>query len=242
RLLPVPHRGRGGPARAGRREPDDPAGPDRRARRGDRRGQVDVRQARRALLRPDRRARARRRRRPAAREDRLAAIADGDRAAGGLPVQRDAAGEHRVRPSGGRGRGHLDLAAGRRRRGLRPRAARGARHADRRAGHPALLRPASARGVRAGARRGPADPHPRRGDRERRPAHRGQDRDRHAAPARRPDRDRDRAPALDDPPGGAHRGPRRRARPRGGHARRAHRSGGRLLGPLPRLGRAVRGV
>ena len=35
-----------------------PAGPDRRAGRRDRRGQVDVRQARRALLRPDRRARA----------------------------------------------------------------------------------------------------------------------------------------------------------------------------------------
>ena len=46
-----------------------PAGPDRRAGGRDRRGQVDVRQARRALLRPDRRPRARRRPRPARRRE-----------------------------------------------------------------------------------------------------------------------------------------------------------------------------
>ena len=58
-------RRRGHEARARRRLDDDPAGADGRARRRDRRRQVDVRQARRALLRPDRRARARRRPRPA---------------------------------------------------------------------------------------------------------------------------------------------------------------------------------
>ena len=66
RLVPLPHRG-GHEARARRRLADDPAGPDRRARRRDRRRQVDVRQARRALLRPEGRARARRRPRPARR-------------------------------------------------------------------------------------------------------------------------------------------------------------------------------
>ena len=44
--------------RAGRRDAARPAGPDRRAGRRDRRRQVDVRQARGALLRPDRRARS----------------------------------------------------------------------------------------------------------------------------------------------------------------------------------------
>ena len=49
--------GRGRGLGAAGRLAEDPAGPDRRARRRDRRGQVDDRQARRALLRPDRAAR-----------------------------------------------------------------------------------------------------------------------------------------------------------------------------------------
>ena len=75
-------------AGAGRRVVDRPAGPDRRAGRHDRRRQVDAGQARRALLRPDVGPRAGRRPRPARRHGRLAALADGDRAAGGVPVQR----------------------------------------------------------------------------------------------------------------------------------------------------------
>ena len=91
-----------------------------------RRGQVDVRQARRALLRPDRRARARRRPRPARRVRALAALADGDRAAGGVPVQRHHRRQHRLRPPGRRrGRDRSRRARGRR-VGLRRGAARGA--------------------------------------------------------------------------------------------------------------------
>ncbi len=116
------------------------------------------------------------------------------------------------------------------------------RHADRRARHPALGRPAPARGVRARADRRPADPRARRGDRQRRHPHRGPDRGRPAPPARGPHRDRHRPPALDDP----HRRPHRRARPRpdrrAGHARRAAGRGGRVLAPVPRLGRAGRGL
>ena len=91
---------------AGRREGarrDRPAragGPDRRARRLDRRGQVDVREARRALLRPDRGPDPRRRPRPARRARALAARADGDRAAGGVPVQRHDPRQPRVRALG----------------------------------------------------------------------------------------------------------------------------------------------
>ena len=65
-----------------------PPGPDRRAGGRHRRGQVDDGEARRALLRPDRRARARRRPRPARGHERIAALADGDRAPGGVPVLR----------------------------------------------------------------------------------------------------------------------------------------------------------
>ena len=57
---------------------------------------------------PTERPRARRRPRPARRAGQLAARADGDRAAGGLPVQRDGGRQHRLRPArrdadGGRG-------------------------------------------------------------------------------------------------------------------------------------------
>ena len=78
--------------------PDDPARADRRARGRHRGGQVDDRQARRALLRPHHRADPRRRPRPARGLERLAALADGDRAAGGVPVLRHVAREHRLRP------------------------------------------------------------------------------------------------------------------------------------------------
>ena len=74
------------------------AGADRGAGRRHRRRQVDVRQARGALLRPDRGPRAGRRPRPARRDAALAALADGHRAAGGVPVQRHDPRQHRVRP------------------------------------------------------------------------------------------------------------------------------------------------
>ena len=81
-----------------RRRPARPAGPDGRAGRRDRRRQVDDRQADRALLRPDLGARAGRRPRPARRRRALAALADGRRAPGGVPVQRHDRREHRLRP------------------------------------------------------------------------------------------------------------------------------------------------
>ena len=59
-------------AGAARRRPPRARGPDGRARRLDRRGQVDVREARRALLRPDGGARAGRRARPARRPGAVA--------------------------------------------------------------------------------------------------------------------------------------------------------------------------
>ena len=85
------------------------ARPDRRAGRRDRRRQVDAGQARRALLRPDLGPHPRRRPRPARRGGVLAALADGHRAPGGVPVQRHDRRQHRVRPrrrhaGGGRGR------------------------------------------------------------------------------------------------------------------------------------------
>ena len=78
------------------------------------------------------------------------------------------------------------------------------------------------------APRRPADPDPRRGDLEHRPAERDPDRARVRSPADRPDLGDHRAPARDRPAGG--RDPRRRARPdrpaRDGA--RAARPGGRL--------------
>ena len=76
----------------------DPARPDGRAGRRHRRRQVDDGEARRALLRPDRGARAGRRPRPARGHEPLAALADGDRPAGGVPVLRH--GRARTSPSG----------------------------------------------------------------------------------------------------------------------------------------------
>ena len=77
--------------------------------------------------------------------------------------------------------------------------------------------------LRPRARRRPAAPHPRRGDVERRPAHRGPHRGRPAAAARQPHRDRHRPPPLDDPPGRAHRRPGARPDRRAGHPRGAAR-------------------
>ena len=99
RLLPLPHGGRPHPHEARARRPvaRRAAGPDGGARRRHRRGQVDLRQARRALLRPHRRARARRRPRPARGGGAVAALADGHRAAGGVPLQRHDRRQHRLR-------------------------------------------------------------------------------------------------------------------------------------------------
>ena len=77
-----------------------PARADRGAGGRHRRGQVDLREARRALLRPDLGPGAGRRARPARRGGPLAAVADGRGAAGGVPVQRHDRGEHRVRQAG----------------------------------------------------------------------------------------------------------------------------------------------
>ena len=83
-----------GAARRGRL---DPGRADRRARRRDRRRQVHVRQARRPFLRSERRTGAGRRPRSAFDLRALASLADGDRAPGGVPVQRQRSREHRVR-------------------------------------------------------------------------------------------------------------------------------------------------
>ena len=94
--------------RAVRHRPDRAAGADGGAGRRDRRRQVDAGQARRALLRPDRRARSSSTATTCATSPRVAALADGHRAAGGVPVQRHDRREHRVRPPrrhAGRGRG-----------------------------------------------------------------------------------------------------------------------------------------
>ncbi len=140
-------------------------------------------------------------------------------------------------PRGGRGRGPR---GGRARLHRRPRG--GLRHADRRARRAAVRRPAPARGVRARADRGSADPRARRGDLERRHPHGEPDRGGPAAAARRAHGDRHRPPAVDHPA----RGPDRRARPRqdrrAGHARGAAGRRGGLLAAPPRLGGAGRGL
>ena len=139
--------------------------------------------------------------------------------------------EHRLRRARTRRPTEVATAAARGRRRRVHRRARGRlRHRGRRARRAALGRPAPARRVRARADRRPAHPRARRGDLERRRPHRGPDRARPAAPARRPHGDRDRPPALDDPPARGRivvleHGRDRRA----GHARRAARGRGRVL-------------
>ena len=97
------------------------------------------------------------------------------------------------------------------------------RHRSRRARRTAVSRTAPADRLRARADRRPADPDPRRGHLQRRPAHRGTDRTRAAPAARRAHLDRDRPPSLHDPLGRTHRRARARPHRRAGHARRADR-------------------
>ena len=78
---------------------DIAAGRDDLAGRPDRRGQVDHRQARHPLLRPDRGQRRDRRPRPARRHHRLAAPPARRRAPGAVPVRGHHARQHRVRPA-----------------------------------------------------------------------------------------------------------------------------------------------
>ena len=112
----------------------------------------------------------------------------------------------------------------RRRRGHVHRRARARlRHADRRARRPAVGRSAPAARVRPRARRRSAHPRARRGDLERRRAHREPDRAGPAAAGRGTDRDRDRPPAVDDPPRRPDPRARARAGRRAGDARRAAR-------------------
>ncbi len=103
-------------------------------------------------------------------------------------------------------------------------------------GTPALRRRAADRRLRAGAARRAGDPDPRRGDLERRRPHRAPDRAGPAPAARRPQRDRHRAPALDDSQRSADRRPRRRADRRERHARGADRRRRRLRPPIRVLG------
>ena len=128
-----------------------PPGPDGGARRRDGRRQVDDGQADGALLRPDVGARAGRRPRPARGRRRLAAHADGRRAAGGVPVQRHDRREHRLRARGrhaGGGRGRR--ARRRRARVHRRRSSRATTR--RRASAARSSRPASASSSRSPAR------------------------------------------------------------------------------------------
>ena len=80
-----------------------------------------------------------------------------------------------------------------------------------------------------------ADPDPRRGDLVGRHRHRAADRERAPHAARRPDRVRDRAPAVDDPRRRPDRRPRARCGRRAGHARGAD-------GPPRSVHLAVRGL
>ena len=128
------------------------------------------------------RARARRRARPARGLEPLAALADGDRAAGGVPVLRH--GRARTSPSGAptptTAQIRAAAARGRRRR-VHLRARPRLRHRGRRARRAAVGRPAPADRLRARADRRPAHPRPRRGHLQRRPAHRGTHRGRACA-------------------------------------------------------------
>ena len=90
-------RGARGGAGARADRPACPPRPDRRAGGRHRRRQVDDGQARRPLLRPDRGQGAGGRPRPARGHRPLAALADGDRPPGGVPVQRHDRREHRLR-------------------------------------------------------------------------------------------------------------------------------------------------
>ena len=107
-----------------------------------------------------------------------------DRPPGGLPLLRQRPREHRLRPARGEPGG--DRGGGRRGRRDRVRRRPAGRDRDRgrRARRPALRRPAPARRLRPRPARRAAHPDPRRGDLERRRAHREDDRERPRAPAR----------------------------------------------------------
>ena len=145
---------------------DDRAGRDGRARRRDRRRQVDDREAGRPLLRPDRRRGARRRRRPArARPRRVPPPARLS-----CPRSRSCsrARSATTSPTAGPTRTDAEVEArgpGRRRPRLHRRPPGGYLHAGHRAGPLAVGRPAPADLPRPGAARRPGDPAARRGDR-----------------------------------------------------------------------------
>ena len=160
------------------------------------------------------------------------AVAARDRAAGGLPVLGDGAGEHRLRAPGRERRGDPRGGGDGRRGCVHRAAAERIRHRDRRARDPAIGRPASAGRVRPRAGRRSADPDPRRGDLERGRAHGEDDRARTGAAARRPDGAGDRAPPVDDPPRGADRGSGGRRDRRVGQPRRADRRRRAVLAAL----------
>ena len=162
-----------------------PGRADAGAGRRDRRRQVDAREAGRALLRPAARPGAGRRPRPARPElERL-------RSQLGIVPQEGFLFSGTVRENIAFGRPdasdeEIEAAARRgRRRRLHPAAAGRLRDRGRRARRRALGRPAAAGRLRAGAARRAADPDPRRGDLERRRAHRADDRARARAAARR---------------------------------------------------------
>ena len=171
----------------------------------------------------------------------LAARPDGHRAAGGVPVQRHGPREHRLRAARTR----------RARRSRRP-PGRSARTSSsprsstattpRSASAACSSRPASAsswpsparwpptRASSSSTRRPPTSTSTPRGG---------------SRPGLRrllagPHRDRHRPPPLHDPPRRPHRRARPRPHRRAGHARRAAGRRGRLLAPVPRLGRAGR--
>ena len=119
---------------------------------------------------------------------------------------------------------------------------RGDRDRGRRARRAALRRPAPARRLRPGAAGRAAHPDPRRGDVERRRAHREDDRARARAAARRPHGDRHRPPPLDDPPRRQDRRARRRPDRRERHPRGADRGRRRLRAAVRGLGGVLGGL
>ena len=177
------------------------ARPDGGAGRRDGRRQVDLRQARGPLLRPDRRARCWSTATTCARSPRTRCA----RRWGSSPRRASCSAARcaRTSPSGDPSASDEEIRDGARAVGADDFIARARarlRHGGRRARRAALGRPAPAARLRPGARRRPADPGARRGDLQRRRPHREPDRGGAAAAGRRPDRDRDRPPPVDDPP------------------------------------------
>ena len=187
-------------------------GQTRRARRADRLGQDDARDADPAPVRRDGRGGAGGRRGRAGRRPRVAAARDRAGLGRRVPLLRQPARQHRLRaPGGHRRRGRRSGRARRAERvGRRP--ARGLRHARRRARAHPERRPAPAGRDRARAAGRAAHPDPRRRDLERgrhhREPHQGGARGGHGGT----DHLRDRPPALHHRPRRRDRGARGRAR------------------------------